>query len=72
LAPQETRRFIITLQINWSLQDKSEEDFVRELTSSQPFIPAYFGFDVALNKKKEPRILINQYNLLKSLEMQRS
>lgn len=36
---------------NWSLQPMSEEAFVKELTSDQPFIPAYFPFDVELNKK---------------------
>ncbi len=36
---------------NWSLQKMSEDDFVKELLSDQPFIPKYFGFDVAVNKK---------------------
>lgn len=36
---------------NWSLQKMSEEDFVKELLADQPFIPKYFTFDVALNKK---------------------
>ena len=36
---------------NWSLQDLSEDDFVKELLSDQPFIPKYFPFDVAVNKK---------------------
>ena len=36
---------------NWSLQLMSEEVFVKELTSDQPFIPAYFPYDVELNKK---------------------
>lgn len=36
---------------NWSLQNMSEEDFVKELLSDQPFIPKYFPFDVAVNKK---------------------
>ncbi|MFF5380832.1 MBL fold metallo-hydrolase [Pedobacter suwonensis] len=39
---------------NWSLQQMSEADFVKELTSNQPFIPAYFQFDVELNKKGAP------------------
>lgn len=29
----------------------SEEEFVKELLSDQPFIPKYFPFDVGLNKK---------------------
>jgi len=36
---------------NWSLQNLSEADFVKELLADQPFIPKYFPFDVALNKK---------------------
>ena len=36
---------------NWSLQPMSEADFVKELLADQPFIPKYFPFDVAVNKK---------------------
>ena len=36
---------------NWSLQTMSEENFVKELLADQPFIPKYFPFDVAVNKK---------------------
>jgi len=36
---------------NWSLQKMSEGDFVNELLADQPFIPKYFPFDVAVNKK---------------------
>jgi glyoxylase-like metal-dependent hydrolase (beta-lactamase superfamily II)/rhodanese-related sulfurtransferase len=36
---------------NWSLQNLSEEEFVKELLTDQPFIPKYFPFDVAVNKK---------------------
>ncbi|MFW0716417.1 rhodanese-like domain-containing protein [Pedobacter sp. N23S346] len=36
---------------NWSLQKCTEEEFVKQLMADQPFIPKYFGFDVALNKK---------------------
>lgn len=36
---------------NWSLQKISEADFVKELLADQPFIPKYFPFDVAMNKK---------------------
>ena len=35
---------------NWSLQPMSEEDFVKELLTDQPFIPKYFPFDVAMNR----------------------
>ena len=36
---------------NWSLQSMSEEEFVGKLLSDQPFIPHYFTYDVAVNKK---------------------
>ena len=36
---------------NWSSQAMSEADFVKELLADQPFIPKYFPFDVAVNKK---------------------
>lgn len=36
---------------NWSLQNLSAEEFVKELLADQPFIPKYFPFDVAINKK---------------------
>ena len=37
-------------QTNWSLQEMSEAEFVKELLTDQPFIPAYFSFDVELNR----------------------
>ena len=39
---------------NWSLQDLTELEFVSQLLADQPFIPKYFGFDVALNKRGAP------------------
>ncbi|MGV3641302.1 MAG: MBL fold metallo-hydrolase [Adhaeribacter sp.] len=39
---------------NYALQPMSEEQFVELLTADQPFIPKYFGYDVALNKKGAP------------------
>ena len=36
---------------NWSLQDATEEAFVENLLADQPFVPLYFPFDVALNRK---------------------
>jgi hydroxyacylglutathione hydrolase len=36
---------------NWSLQNIKEIDFVKELLADQPFIPKYFPFNVAINKK---------------------
>ncbi|ALW84961.1 sulfurtransferase [Hymenobacter sedentarius] len=39
---------------NPMLRAMSEEDFVKELLADQPFIPKYFGYDVALNKAGAP------------------
>lgn len=37
-------------QTNWSLQEQSEDEFVKNLLSDQPFVPLYFPFDVNLNR----------------------
>ena len=39
---------------NPMLRTMSEADFVRELLADQPFIPKYFGYDVAMNKAGAP------------------
>lgn len=39
---------------NWSLQESTEADFVKELLQDQPFVPAYFPFDVELNRQGAP------------------
>ncbi|WP_162426648.1 MBL fold metallo-hydrolase [Pontibacter pudoricolor] len=39
---------------NYALQPMSEDEFVKILTEDQPFIPKYFGYDVALNKQGAP------------------
>lgn len=44
---------------NWSLKNMSETDFVNELLADQPFIPKYFPFEVALNKKGAPNYAIS-------------
>ena len=36
---------------NWSLQEATEEVFVKNLLADQPFVPIYFPFDVELNRK---------------------
>lgn len=36
---------------NWALQKQTEEEFVAELLADQPFVPAYFPFDVEINRK---------------------
>jgi hydroxyacylglutathione hydrolase len=39
---------------NWSLQEMTEDEFVTNLLADQPFIPAYFPFDVELNRRGLP------------------
>ncbi len=35
---------------NWAFKKQSQEEFVAEIRSDQPFVPSYFGFDVDTNK----------------------
>jgi hydroxyacylglutathione hydrolase len=39
---------------NYALRPQSEAAFVKELLADQPFIPKYFGYEVALNKAGAP------------------
>jgi hydroxyacylglutathione hydrolase len=36
---------------NWSLQPMNEDEFVSALLSDQPFVPAYFPYDVEINRR---------------------
>jgi hydroxyacylglutathione hydrolase len=42
------------LRDNYALQITSEDEFIKIITTDQPFVPHYFGFDVDLNKKGAP------------------
>lgn len=35
---------------NWAFKDLTEDQFVNHILKDQPFIPAYFGFNVDINK----------------------
>ena len=35
---------------NWAFKKQSKKEFMDTILDGQPFIPSYFGFDVALNK----------------------
>ena len=39
---------------NWAFQVKTEEAFVKELLKEQPFIPAYFSYNVGMNQQGTP------------------
>jgi glyoxylase-like metal-dependent hydrolase (beta-lactamase superfamily II)/rhodanese-related sulfurtransferase len=38
-------------QENWAFKDLTEDQFVEHILEDQPFIPAYFGFNVDINKE---------------------
>lgn len=42
------------LRDNYALQITREDEFVNTITTDQPFVPHYFGFDVDLNKNGAP------------------
>jgi hydroxyacylglutathione hydrolase len=50
-------------ETNWSLQEATEEEFVRNLLSDQPFIPAYFPYDVEINRKGAPTLATSISNI---------
>jgi glyoxylase-like metal-dependent hydrolase (beta-lactamase superfamily II)/rhodanese-related sulfurtransferase len=42
------------LDENPALQEKTEDEFVKDLLEDQPFIPKYFKYNVAMNQKGAP------------------
>lgn len=49
---KESRSTIVKeKETNWSLQEATEDEFVKNLLADQPFVPLYFPFDVDLNRK---------------------
>lgn len=56
---------------NWSMQDMPEDEFVTQLLSDQPFIPAYFGFDVEVNLSGAAALAesVNQINIVQQPSM---
>lgn len=48
---------------NWSLQEASEADFVKELLHNQPFVPKYFGHSVDMNREGGPDFDISISNV---------
>jgi hydroxyacylglutathione hydrolase len=39
---------------NWSLQEMTEQEFIDNLLADQPFVPAYFPYNVEMNRKGAP------------------
>ncbi len=56
LSKQSTSTIGQEKQTNWSLQEADEEEFVKNLLEDQPFVPAYFPYNVELNKKGAPHM----------------
>jgi glyoxylase-like metal-dependent hydrolase (beta-lactamase superfamily II)/rhodanese-related sulfurtransferase len=46
---------------NWAFKSQTEEEFVSEILSDQPFVPSYFGFDVDTNKQGPEDIFSSIY-----------
>jgi hydroxyacylglutathione hydrolase len=54
------------LRENYALQLMDELQFVKTLTTEQPFVPKYFGYDVDLNKTGAPNLTDSIGKVLKS------
>jgi len=46
---------------NWAFKTQTEEEFLKEILSDQPFVPSYFGFDVDTNKQGPKEIFSSIY-----------
>lgn len=51
LSSQNVSTIGVEKTSNWSLQDFTEDGFVKELLSNQPFVPKYFTHSVTMNKR---------------------
>lgn len=54
LSKAESSTIAAEKMTNWSLQEMTEEEFVKNLLADQPYIPGYFPYDVELNRKGAP------------------
>ena len=50
-------------QFNWAFQVKDEDEFVARLLADQPFIPAYFPYDVEVNRRGAPHLATTMQNV---------
>lgn len=48
-------------QGNWAFQKQTETEFVEEILKDQPFVPAYFGFNVDLNRDGAENVQKSNY-----------
>jgi rhodanese-related sulfurtransferase len=56
---------------NWAFQEQTEEEFVSEILDGQPFIPAYFGHDVDINKTGAENFRASVSNILVHLNVEK-
>ncbi len=50
-------------QGNWAFKKQTEEEFVEEILKDQPFVPAYFGFNVDLNRNGAENVQKSNYSV---------
>ena len=72
LSDKNTSTIGIEKASNWCLQEMNEEDFVKSLLENQPFVPKYFSFDVAVNKRGSDNFLesINRISIDENMPSQ--
>jgi len=56
---------------NWAFHEQTEEEFVSEILDGQPFIPAYFGHDVDINKTGAENFRASVSNILVHLNVEK-
>lgn len=54
LSSAHSSTIAVEKMTNWSLQNMTEEEFVKKLIADQPFVPSYFPYDVELNRSGAP------------------
>ncbi|SDD97111.1 Glyoxylase, beta-lactamase superfamily II [Mucilaginibacter pineti] len=59
LNEEEKRTIGTEMESNWSLRDKNEADFVRNLLAKQNVQPKYFPYNVWLNKRGAETLLVS-------------
>ncbi|HET8810744.1 MAG TPA: rhodanese-like domain-containing protein [Flavobacteriaceae bacterium] len=50
-------------QGNWAFKKQTEGEFVEEILKDQPFVPAYFGFNVDLNREGAENVQQSKYSV---------
>lgn len=46
---------------NWAFKEQTEDEFVEEILKDQPFVPAYFGFNVDINRNGAENVQQTKY-----------